>query len=150
MNQINKPSFCIDIANNNRGWLLNLFNLAVRDGAKKPSQIIFAVLKRVDKYLSDPYLSLERAALLDDFKKRLETMEAFEYANYVLNYEQLPAAEKLGIKEQRANEAKNSYLGQQPATEKQINYLRKLGYKGEIESKRHASLLIDQCLGKTA
>jgi len=150
MQQQQKPNFGATLPARDKGFLLNLFNLAVRDGETEPNQIIFNVGRRVKKYLDDPQLSLERAAALDDFRKMLNTMEAFEYAHYVLGYEYKPYEQKQAIKSERAEQIKQKTFGQQPATDKQVRYLRFLGYTGKVETKEQASGLIEQLLKKTA
>ena len=39
---------------------------------------------------------------------------------------------------------KNEWLENQPATDKQIEYLKALGHKGEVKNKLHASELISR------
>lgn len=148
--QQDKPKFGLNLPARDKGFLLNLFNLAVRDGETEPNQIIYNVGRRVKRYLDDPQLSLERAAALDDFRKLLNTMEAFEYAHYVLGYEYKPYEQKQAIKIERAEQVKQKTFGQQPATDKQIRYLRVLGYQGKVETKQQASDLIGELLKKTA
>lgn len=123
-----------------RATVANLFLYAVRRGITEPHRIVSAVRHDL----------LAQAIRWGnhDGKERNEHIlsvidthfdEALDYARWALWWESLSAQERHRIKAEK-------WMAQQPATEKQIAYLRSLGWTGEIESKLHASELIDRLL----
>ena len=73
--------------------------------------------------------------------------EAADFAAWALEWASLPAEERARRKRCRSEEHRRAWLDAQPATPRQINYCRLLGYQGAIESKRHASEIIDRLKG---
>ncbi len=73
--------------------------------------------------------------------------EAAAFAEWALEWASLPAEERARRKRCRSEEHRRAWLDSQPATERQIAYARLLGYQGAIESKRHASEIIDRLKG---
>ncbi len=73
--------------------------------------------------------------------------EAAAFAEWALEWESLPAEERAKRKRHRSEEHRQQWLDAQPPTEKQVRYCRMLGYQGAIESKRHASEIIDRLKG---
>ncbi len=71
------------------------------------------------------------------------TDEGLAFAAYCLADEALPPEERRRRKAAQAAEAVRAHQDRQPPTEKQVAYLRRLGYTGAIDSKAHASSLID-------
>ena len=69
---------------------------------------------------------------------------ALDYANYVFARELAPADVQEASREEEERQGKIAYMSRFPPTEKQVAVLRKLGYDGEIESKGHASQLIEE------
>jgi hypothetical protein len=69
--------------------------------------------------------------------------EARAYARYHLWVRTLTAAERRALRAEQAARHRAEYLGRQPASEAQIRYCRSLGWAGVIESKSHASEIID-------
>jgi len=65
--------------------------------------------------------------------------EAVDSARWAIQWDRLSDPEKQRVKAER-------WMAEQPPTEKQVKYLRSLGYDGEVESKLHASELIDRLL----
>lgn len=70
--------------------------------------------------------------------------EALDFALKVLELEAMPVAERRKLKAQRAL---RYAMADKPATEKQIRYLARLGYDGEVRDRVHASELIDELAG---
>jgi len=126
-----------------RGHIANLFLDPVRRGQDEPHRIVSAVrhealLKKL-KYQRWGNVAgvqrMEHIVLMIDF----HFSEALDYASWAVWWESLSAEERRRLKAER-------WMAEQPATEKQTNYLRSLGYAGEIESKLQASELIDRLL----
>ncbi len=69
--------------------------------------------------------------------------EALAYAQWCLDYEALPREERERQKRQRGDQYRLNYMDRQPPTERQIEFLRRRGYTGRIDSKQHASSLVD-------
>jgi hypothetical protein len=72
--------------------------------------------------------------------------EALRLAGWALAYEALPAAYKEARKAGRSQAYQRRFMASQEATEKQLQLLAKLGYIGPVESRLHASRLIDAFL----
>lgn len=134
---------------NERGWLLNLFNQAYRKGNNHPSKIINHVQTSITKYLSHPNLPRDKAKVLTAFLEALVTPEAIEYAEHVIRYEQLSPLERAQLKEAKQQQHKQEFLDKQLPTNKQLNYIKALGYQGQTPvNKAEASTLIDKLLSK--
>ncbi len=65
------------------------------------------------------------------------------YGAWALEWESLPPAERERRKNSNSAQYVRSSMDREPATEAQTSHLRKLGYTGPIETKGHASSLID-------
>ena len=66
------------------------------------------------------------------------------FAAWAIAWEALPPAEKERQKAAKSEPHRQTWMQQQPPTEKQRSYLLAFGYHGEITSKAHASELIDR------
>lgn len=77
-------------------------------------------------------------------KLLMHPAETRAFAQYVIEREQLPRAVREAEKQARSVEYARAYMAQQPPTDKQLAYLRKLGHRGEVGSKAEASELIDR------
>jgi hypothetical protein len=130
------------------GWLLSWFADGARAGLE-PKTIINYVRTKTEKYLTDPYLSFERFRILKAFLKLLDLPGAIIFAQHALNQQKLDPKTRFQLKEAKAKECKQSWLAQQLATTKQINYLAALGYRGQPpQNKLEASTLIDKILNE--
>jgi hypothetical protein len=69
--------------------------------------------------------------------------EALACAARALAYEALPYPYRASKKAQRGHVYQQRYMASQEATDKQRALLAKLGYTGPIESRLHASRLMD-------
>jgi len=70
--------------------------------------------------------------------------EALALAAWAVEWESLPRAEREKAKAERAEEGRRAWMDTQPPTEKQIAYLRSLGFEGEVRSRLEASQRIDE------
>lgn len=71
-------------------------------------------------------------------------------AEWAVAYELLPKERKQERKDQRDEAGKQAAMRGKPPTEKQVDYLRKHGYTGEIPDRWQASVLIDGYIQKGA
>lgn len=135
--------------NNRRAYVANAFLYAVRAGARTPLQVLIAVNHTLEETRARALRwsqTSDTAARSDDLYGVLHEHhdEAMAFARWALAWEALPQAERDRIKAEKGAVYRQAYMEQQPATDKQVAYLRALGYQGEVTSKAHASELIDQ------
>ncbi len=117
----------------------NMLLEAVRAGCSEPHQVVgYAVEKARRRYWNEAACSLVELSELDP-----EALLAG--ARWALWWESLPPAEKHRFRAERAEEAKERWMAEQPPTEKQLAYLHSLGYRDLTPANRlEASRLIDK------
>ena len=134
--------------NARRSYVANTFLYAVRAGARTPGK----VLADVEHELSETAKRSRRWGFTDTVE-RTEMVysildeyhdEALAFAAWAIRWEALPPAERERQKQAKGAPHRQAYMEQQPATEKQVAYIRALGYHGPVTSKAHASTLIEQ------
>ncbi len=131
-----------------RSTVANIFLGAVRAGATTVPDVLQRVerafLGRLDagQRYRDVLAQQQARAALDILAAHPH--RAADLAAWCLEWEALPREERERLKAQRGDEHRRQWLEEQPATPKQRDYLRALGYTGEIRSKAHASQLIDE------
>jgi len=131
-----------------RSAVVNLFHYSVRAGASHPDAVLLAVTHEVRRRLAwcrDP----AQHAPFEQVRAALQSAhaEALAYAESVLAWESLPADERERRKAARAREYQREHMRRQPPTDKQLGYIRSLGYSGPHPADRlAASELIDQLL----
>lgn len=132
-----------------RSWITNTLLYVIRAGADTP----FRVLAAVHETLTETIARARRWNHLSDTTQRtqyaLNTLlehhdEAYAFAEWCLAWERLTPAEKARERAVKSEPHIRTYMEQQPATDKQIAYIRALGFAGEVTSKAHASELIDR------
>jgi|GEM_PF-2252605 len=134
--------------NARRSYVANTFLYAVRAGARTPGE----VLADVEHALSETAIRSRRWNFTDTIERTEEVYgvlnehhdEALAFAAWAIAYEALPLGERERQKAEKGAVHRQAYLEQQPATDKQVAYVRSLGYHGVVTSKAHASELIDQ------
>ncbi len=134
--------------NARRSYVANTFLYAVRAGARTPA----AVLAAVEHTLRETYARSQRWAFSDTTERTEEVStvlnehhdEALAFAAWAIDWEALSPGEKERQKAAKGAAHRQTYMEQQPPTDKQRSYLAALGYHGEITSKAHASDLIDK------
>jgi len=133
---------------NRRSYISNTFLYAVRSGARTPGK----VLTDVEHELSETAKRSRRWGFTDTIE-RTESIysilnefhdEALAFAAWAIRWEALPPAERERQKRAKGEVHRQAYMEQQPATDKQVAYIRSLGYQGPVTSKAHASSLIEQ------
>jgi hypothetical protein len=131
-----------------KAHISNIFLGAVRQGAENPDRVLVDVM-------TSSLARLKTAERFNDsrdevkFRLLLRVMDTHQdkargFARYCTDWEALPPTQKGIVKAARAQEYRAQYLDSQPATEKQIKYLRNLGWSGDITSKQQASGLIEK------
>ncbi len=134
--------------NARRSYIANTFLYAVRAGARTPSK----VLADVEHALSETAIRSRRWGFTETVERTEEVYsvlnefhdEALAFAAWAIAWEALPAAERQRQKQAKGAPHRQAYMAQQPATDKQVAYIRSLGYHGPVTSKAHASTLIEQ------
>ena len=128
--------FLENFENNHKIGITNYLLGKIRKGEKRPDRIL-----QFDKsYQPDWYEPFIRA-LQEQYN------QAIGYVMYLLDWEQKTPEEKQRIKHARGSDYAKEYMKKQAPTEKQILYLKGLGYTGAApESKFQAGELIDKLL----
>jgi hypothetical protein len=134
--------------NARRSYVANTFLYSVRSGARTPAK----VLADVEHELSETAKRSRRWGFTDTVERTEEVYailnefhdEALAFAAWAIRWEALPPAERERQKQAKGAPHRQAYMEQQPATDKQVSYIRSLGYHGAVTSKAHASTLIEQ------
>ena len=71
-------------------------------------------------------------------------LDAIDFARWAVWYESLSDEERTARKAERGELYRRQWMDTQPATSKQVSYLRHLGWAGKVKSKLHASELIER------
>lgn len=135
------------LADAQRGAFTNLALRFIRGGLEDPVRIGDAMFREFDRHRDRAAEQGDMGALIiaehgaDLVVAEGDAVEAL--IAWLLDYERLPRAERERLKAARGERHRRQWLDQQPASEKQIAYCRSLGYAGTIESKAHASEIID-------
>jgi hypothetical protein len=128
-------------------YAANLLSMAVREpirrGESDPATIRGAAEARLLAWegRDDRHRDATRAAL-DAMAAHPDELAPF--IGHCADWERLPGPERERLKAQRGDEHRRRWLEEEPATPKQRDYLRGLGYTGAIRSKAHASQLVDE------
>ena len=149
--QDNRRAFLERFPEHLRSTIANTFLCAIRAGATAEADVVYRVerayLCRLDagERVRDGLARRRAQAVLDALTAHPEQAAAF--AAWCLEWESLPAEERAKRKRCRSEEHRRAWLAAQPATERQIAFCRALGHTGPIESKVHASEIIDKLRG---
>jgi hypothetical protein len=139
-----KDDYLAQFPERQRGPVGNLFLRPIRNGITDPAAIVEAVrrdlLSRLQQSRDEPEGRKKVLAVL----QTLDQPEARATAAWYVSYEKLPPAAKATLKAQRAEAGIRAWMETQPPTERQLNYLRRLGYDGPVENRARASELIDR------
>ncbi|CAN5547691.1 hypothetical protein BH20ACI3_BH20ACI3_38820 [soil metagenome] len=134
--------FLEDFPQANRSLIANQFFAAVRGGAATVDAVIGEVKR--DAILRMTLAAGERWATQRLLLKLLETAAARAFAQTVIERESLPREEKLKLKSERSEGFRREYLRVQPPTQKQLEFLQKLGCYTTPSNRLHASELIER------
>jgi hypothetical protein len=142
----------LDRVGPHRSHATNLFLAQARAGVTMPQAIILRVTADLQARIAaarryGQHDQEQRDQLiLDAIYSHVD--EARDMAAWAVEWETTPREQREQVKAQRGEQYRHAYMASQPATEKQIGYLRKLGYAGAVNSKAHASELIDGLLSQ--
>ena len=126
--------------------ITQLFLRAIRDGQTMPLSVIARVKEITEEELEFGGWPSFLPSEIRVFLESLDDVEAQDFAAFLLERESLSPEEKARLKSAKQSQHVAARMTSQPPTEKQINYLKKLGCKETPTSKAHASQLIDACL----
>jgi hypothetical protein len=126
-----------------RGHFMNLFLAPPRAGCTNPQEVVAQVTTELQRTLQRrrPWVSEEQLEPLrqDILLVISHPGEALTLAQEAIDYVALPPREQERLKAKRQRVS----TGHLPATEKQLAYLRALGHHGPVDSRTHASQLIN-------
>lgn len=126
------------------GTIANYFCYAVRDGFTGVGGVLSNVEFQARRRIGRVEGCAVNDEVLETLIASLGSEDAEDFALFILWREQLPPDERTRLKEVSGTTYRNGYMAQQPATEKQIKYLRALGCQAVPQSKLEASQLIEQ------
>ncbi|KAK7278542.1 hypothetical protein RJT34_23572 [Clitoria ternatea] len=135
--------FCVE----DRSVVSHLFHQwAKKKAFQDPKRLLDKVSFVIDERLRQK--KNKNKDLLNTLKSWLSCDEAFQYAQYVLRWEQIPADKRAHLtREKQEHFLKlriENAMGSATPTDKQISYLKKLGCTLTPTSRLHASHLIEQ------
>lgn len=117
-----------------RSTVANNFLWVIRKGITDPEIVLTEVFEKAR-------LQEDKRYITDAIYKFMS--EAVDYIKYLLDWEDLPDSEKQYYKKIQAKKAVRFFMNKDMPTEKQMSYLKALGYTGRpTESKGEASDLI--------
>ena len=136
-------TFLSHFPHNQRATATNILLEAVRAGCSIPHLVVFYAVETALRRFH-----LEAAHTLR-LLSHLDPEALLAGARWALWWESLPPEEKQRLRKERAEEAIERWMAEQPPTEKQLRYLASLGYRGPTPTNRlEASRLIDELVGR--
>ncbi|KAG4908274.1 hypothetical protein JHK84_056800 [Glycine max] len=143
----NRNDFLRRFSVENRSIVSHLFHQwAKKKAFQDPKRLLDKVSFVIDERLRQK--RNKNKDLLNTLKSCLSCDEAFQYAQYVLRWEQIPADKRAHLmREKQEHFLKlkiENAMGSATPTDKQISYLKKLGCTAIPTSRLHASHLIEQ------
>ena len=123
-----------------RSLVANRFLQIIRSGESDPIAVVWGVHNRITK---SPYIIKRNEKIL--VKEILNNFNlATEYAEHLIEWENLPYEKREAIKNERSKKYKLLHMTKLPPTEKQIRYLRSMGFTGPVFDRAEASEKIDK------
>jgi len=140
-----------------RGPLANIFYQQYRHGAPPygyasdapwtPEVLRRAVMHEITERLRRAYRQDVQAEYekYGEWAYRLgrDVPATLDFCAYVIWRERLPVEQRQRLKQERTTEHARAWMDEQPVTASQLSYLKSLGYDGPVDSRAHASSLID-------
>ena len=141
-----RRAFLAFFPDHDKSHITNIFLHAIRAGATNVDTVYRDVEVDLRERLREAALRRDKDthAKIDTYLYYFEHFpeSACDFAAWALDWERMTPAEKAREKAKKAAPHIHSHMQGQPPTERQIAYLRSLGWQGEITSKAHASDLI--------
>lgn len=118
-----------------KSTVTNKFLFTVRSGITEPNAVVSATRRRLSPQFDGDIIQ----------KIDFDDIGARSFANWAVEYEKQPYAERQAQKETKAEQYREEFMQTKPPSERQLAYLMALGYDGEPpESMKAASVLIEQ------
>jgi hypothetical protein len=132
---ITAQAFLDQFPQNRKSTVTNKFLFTVRSGVTEPNAVVSATRRRCAPQFDGDIID----------KIDFDEIGARSFANWAVEYEKQPAAERNAQKETKAEQYREEFMKEKPPTERQLAYLQALGYKGEPPlSMKAASDLIER------
>lgn len=144
-----RDTFLAHFSETKRGTVANWFLLPIRDGHIDPQVAVAHVIGQLTRRRDAAWTSEHARAEADFTIATIQTFraEALAFAAYYIAYERLPAAERAALKERERAQHRDAWMAGNAPSDRQIAYLRRLGYTGPAPTTmRAASDAIDQLL----
>lgn len=146
-----RRAFLAFFPDHEKSHLTNIFLQAVRAGAADVDAVYVAVEVDLRERLRAAALHRDKDSheKIDTYLYYFEHFpeSACDFADWALAWERLTPAEKARERAAKAAPHVREHMAGQPPTERQLAYLRSLGWRGEVASKAHASELITALRG---
>lgn len=146
LNQEARDTFLAHFPENKRGTVANWLLQPIREfHADTPALVLTLTIGRINKMLADSWATEERR---QELRHALSVIaqhrdEALACADYYLSYASLPEDERQKVKQRQ----RDTYRAERPPTDRQLDYLRILGYIGTPPATLHeASEAIERLL----
>jgi hypothetical protein len=143
---IDRRAFLAFFPDHDKSHITNIFLHAIRAGAPTVDIVYRDVEVDLRERLREAALRRDKDghAKIDTYLYYFEHFPdaACRFAAWALDWEKLTPEQKAKEKAKKAATHIHSYMEGQSPTERQIAYLRSLGWRGDITSKAHASDLI--------
>ena len=127
--------------------MANLFLYPVRQGISNVEQIVDSVRAELQQQItrSRRYHNFSTVQRKAEYLTLLESYpeDAMDFARWAVWSESLSEEEKTARKAEQGKLYRRQWMDTQPATDKQVSYLRHLGWTGEVRSK-HTRVVIEK------
>jgi hypothetical protein len=133
-----------------RSLVVNMFLAPVRRGVSTPPAVVIAVRQDAGRRTAQALQCGDQAqhakmiALLEALQAYSDEAQAL--AAWAIGWEATPPDQRERIKRERGEGYRQRWMAEHPPTERQLRYLRELGYRGQVASRLDASQLIDTLL----
>lgn len=135
--------------NDRRSQVMNCYLAQVREGERRPEMIVNRVwaAATAKAKVSTPDERTKHLGLCLAIENHPDAAVAL--AEYCLWWESLPPAEKSRQRAESGERHRAEWMGRQPATQKQVMFLRQLGHRGPVGDRQKASAEIERRLART-